>query len=349
MKFNYKWTLKDAIFTKDKGKVFSCFACGGGSTMGYKLAGFDVIGANDIDKKMAKIYTKNHNPSCYYLCDIREFNKKIKNKEVDERLFDLDILDGSPPCSTFSIAGSREKSWGKEKQFREGQKKQVLDDLFFHFIETANLLKPKIVIAENVKGLILGNAKGYIIEIKKRLMDIGYNVQIFLLNSASMGVPQKRERVFVIAMRKDLNLGKIKLNFNEKPIHFREIKDRNYCKDECKIYDFVKKLIKYARYGDTNLAKADERHRKLKAGKGSYFNTAFIYENKVLQTITAGDKNVVFSEKRKLSSLEYKLGGSYPLDYDFLDVEPKYAIGMSVPPVMIAQIANQIYEQLLKK
>jgi DNA (cytosine-5)-methyltransferase 1 len=49
--FPYNWTLKDAIFTKDKGKVFSCFACGGGSTMGYKLAGFDVIGHNDIDKK----------------------------------------------------------------------------------------------------------------------------------------------------------------------------------------------------------------------------------------------------------------------------------------------------------
>ena len=51
-RFPYNWTLKDAKFTKDKGKVFSCFACGGGSTMGYKLAGFDVIGHNDIDKKM---------------------------------------------------------------------------------------------------------------------------------------------------------------------------------------------------------------------------------------------------------------------------------------------------------
>ena len=49
MKFNYRWTLADANFTKDKGKVFSCFACGGGSTMGYKLAGFDVIGCNEID------------------------------------------------------------------------------------------------------------------------------------------------------------------------------------------------------------------------------------------------------------------------------------------------------------
>ena len=53
-KFPYEWTLKDAIFTKDKGNVFSCFACGGGSTMGYKLAGFDVLGCNEIDPKNDK-------------------------------------------------------------------------------------------------------------------------------------------------------------------------------------------------------------------------------------------------------------------------------------------------------
>lgn len=47
-KFNYKWSLNGTDFTNDKGKVFSCFACGGGSTMGYKFAGFDVIGDNEI-------------------------------------------------------------------------------------------------------------------------------------------------------------------------------------------------------------------------------------------------------------------------------------------------------------
>ncbi len=58
-RFSYEWTLKDANFTKYKGTVFSCFACGGGSTMGYKLAGFDVIGCNEIDPKMmAQIATK---------------------------------------------------------------------------------------------------------------------------------------------------------------------------------------------------------------------------------------------------------------------------------------------------
>ena len=66
-KFNYRWTLADAVFTKDKGKVFSCFACGGGSTMGYKLAGFDVLGCNEIDPRMAECYVANHKPKYAFI------------------------------------------------------------------------------------------------------------------------------------------------------------------------------------------------------------------------------------------------------------------------------------------
>lgn len=67
-------------------------------------------------------------------------------------------MDGSPPCSTFSLSGNREKDWGKEKVFREGQTAQVLDTLFFDFIALAKALQPKVVIAENVKVLLMGNA-----------------------------------------------------------------------------------------------------------------------------------------------------------------------------------------------
>ena len=69
--FPYKWKLKDANFTRDKGTVFSCFACGGGSTMGYKLAGYDVIGCNELDPRMNQVYVKNLQPRINYLCDIR--------------------------------------------------------------------------------------------------------------------------------------------------------------------------------------------------------------------------------------------------------------------------------------
>ena len=148
---NYNWKLSDTVFTKDKGKVFSCFACGGGSTMGYKLAGFDVIGHNDIDPKMVEVYKENHKPKYSFLESITTFAKR---KDLPKELYELDILDGSPPCSSFSMAGNREKDWGKEKKFREGQELQVLDTLFFDFIDLANELKPKVVVAENVKGLM---------------------------------------------------------------------------------------------------------------------------------------------------------------------------------------------------
>jgi DNA (cytosine-5)-methyltransferase 1 len=78
--------------------------------MGYKLAGFDVIGCNEIDPKMMAAYRANHNPKHSYLEPIQTF----KNREdLPPELFDLDILDGSPPCSSFSMAGNREKDWGK--------------------------------------------------------------------------------------------------------------------------------------------------------------------------------------------------------------------------------------------
>lgn len=79
-KFNYKWTLKDANFTKDKGKVFSCFACGGGSTMGYKLAGFDVIGCNEIDPRMMEVYQHNHTPILSNLFQIGKSSQQQDNE-----------------------------------------------------------------------------------------------------------------------------------------------------------------------------------------------------------------------------------------------------------------------------
>ena len=197
-RFPWKWWLKDLPSVPQNGlKVFSCFACGGGSSMGYKLAGYEVLGNCEIDPKIAAVYKENLHPMYSFVMDVRDF-LKLPDSEIPKELFNLDVLDGSPPCSTFSMAGQREDAWGKKKQFAEGQKLQRLDDLFFTFIDLAERLKPKVVIAENVKGLIIGNAKGYVHEIIKKFNDTGYDVQLFLLNAVSMGVPQKRERTFFI-------------------------------------------------------------------------------------------------------------------------------------------------------
>lgn len=132
--------------------------------------------------------------------------ERERERELPPDLYNLDILDGSPPCSTFSIAGNREKDWGKEKKFREGQSAQVLDTLFFDFIALARVLQPKVVVAENVKGLLMGSAIDYVRRIYKDFDNAGYYCQHFLLDASKMGVPQKRERIFFICIRHDLGI-----------------------------------------------------------------------------------------------------------------------------------------------
>ena len=351
---NYKWKISETKFTKDKGTVFSCFACGGGSSFGYKLAGFDVIGANDIDPKMAEVYKANHNPKYYFLESITTLKKR---KDLPKELYDLDILDGSPPCSSFSMAGSREKGWGKEKKFREGQAKQVLDTLFFDFIDLAKELQPKVVVAENVKGLLLGNAKEYVKKIYEEFDKAGYYCQHWLLNASKMGVPQRRERVFFICLRKDLakpfleykdmftQLPKLVLEFNEKKIPFIEFKEQN--NNEYPISDFYKNLWDKRTIGDASFADINGRERN-KPDTG--FGTNFLYDNKVCGTLTTKkDCYCLFDEPRYTSDFESKCIGSFPQDYNFLNVKPHYLIGMSVPPLTTAKISEQIYKQWLSK
>lgn len=334
---NYKWKLTDYP-PKNGLKVFSTFACGGGSTMGYKLAGYDVIGANDIDPQMAKVYKTNHNPSIYILAPIGDLLKM----ELPKALYELDILDGSPPCSTFSMAGSREENWGENKQFREGQAEQILDDLFFDFIALAKKLQPKVIVAENVKGMLAGNAKGYLVMIKKGFENAGYNVQLFCLNGASMGVPQKRERVFFICSRKDLNLPPIRLSFNEQPITFGEV-EKNCSNSIGKILSPA-----FKKWWDIT---PQGKSFSYAHPKGSFFNTLKVSPYKVLNTITAtnGAKLTHHSSPNEISTEAIGLCGSFPTDYNYMDLDPKYLIGMSVPPLMIGKIAEQIYKQWYEK
>lgn len=351
-KFPYRWNLKDTKFTKDKGKVFSCFACGGGSTMGYKLAGFDVLGCNEIDPKMAEAYKTNHNPKYCFVEPIQTF--KLRD-DLPEELYNLDILDGSPPCSSFSIAGSREADWGKEKKFREGQTEQVLDTLFFDFIDLAKKLQPKIVVAENVKGLLLGEAKSYVLKILESFDAAGYYVNYWLFDSSTMGVPQKRERVFFLALRKDIAepflesvdmftiAPYIDITFNEKPITWGQIIDES--DNNITLSELDGNLWEKRMPGDTDLSDISLRERNIL----SRFNAKFLYKNKVANTITGGEQCVLFDKKRNRNKNELCDCGTYPHDYNFLKNKPEYLIGMSVPPVMTAQIASRIYEQWLSK
>lgn len=224
-KFNYRWRLSDGYpapgIPYHGKKCFGTFVCGGGSAMGYKLAGYDYLGGVELDPTVAEVYTKNNHPKLMYVEDIRDFNRRT---DLPPELFQLDLLDGSPPCSTFSMVGLREKAWGKEKQFAEGQKVQKLDELVFVYCGTILKLKPKTFLLENVSGLYKGNAKSYFYEIN-RILSSEYKTYAFMVNAKFMGVPQSRERLFIVGHRKEYDLPAIAMKFIERPITFGEIMD----------------------------------------------------------------------------------------------------------------------------
>lgn len=347
IKNKYAWVLSDLDKVEKNGfTVFSTFACGGGSSMGYKRAGFTIVGANDIDPQMRKHYEKNLKPKIFIQAPIKDLLKM----DLPEELFNLDILDGSPPCSSFSMSGNREKDWGKEKHFKEGQAVQILDDLFFDFLEVGNKLKPKVIIAENVKGLVAGNAKGYLKEIFNKLNEMGYRPQVFLLNAAFCGVPQRRERVFICAVRNDVSDVKLKLLPFEKEITVGEATNDLINIPNTAYYPDKKNLwFKYwsaTKPGD-NFTKA---YAKYNPGKNGWFNHVKHTPYKSSPTITAGGTNGHWDEPRYLTPMELIRIGSFPDDYWFENnAMPKYLIGMSVPPKMTELVANAVLNTWLKK
>lgn len=360
--FNHHWYLSDGYpapgIEQHDTTVFSCFACGGGSTMGYKLAGYKVLGCNEIDKEIIECYIANHNPEIAIHQSIQDFVAMIKAdipafKKKYPKLFNLGVLDGSPPCSSFSMNGLREKAWGQEKNFREGQVSQVLDTLFFDFIELAKILQPKVVVAENVTGILMGEAIEYCRRIYADFDEAGYLLHHWTLDASDMGVPQKRKRVFFIAIRKDLTdlfdgagmqlfsaYPPLNLNFKEPNISFKKA-TQEFWEDERK--PLGETAIKW--YFKTEEGKTfSEKHTN-----GSLFNWHKIAQNKPVPTLVANNTDSYFHPVKEgsLNEREFLACGSYPLDYNSLGVDVRYMVGMSVPPLMMAQIANRIKKQWL--
>lgn len=335
-RFSWKWNLSEIKQDKDV-TVFSTFSCGGGSTMGYKRAGFRVLGNVEIDSKINAMYVKNNHPKYNYCMDLREFNKI---EQLPEELYGIDILDGSPPCTTFSIAGKREKTWGKSKKFREGQTEQTLDDLFFVFLDTVKKLSPKIVIAENVTGIVMKNAKGYCNMIVNRFHELGYEVQIFRLNAGLMDVPQTRERIFFIANNQ--GYGKLRLDFNYDLIPFGLIREEKGIEGGGEV---IKSLMARAKLQDKRI---DHIYRRYNHGKSKYFGTALLHDEDVPPTLASGGECYRVCDGMKCTDSDYRNMQTFPQDYDFDGNSVKYVCGMSVPPNMMANIALEVYEQWLK-
>ena len=336
--FPYVWKLSDPLRVPYHGKrAFGTFICGGGSSMGYKLAGYDHLGGVEFTDHYSDLYRENLNPDLLYVEDIRKFNER---EDLPAELYDLDLLDGSPPCAAFSSSGAREKLWGKASSY-EGFK-VVKDDLLFVYGDTILKLRPKVFLLENVSGLLKGNAKAYLKEIVNQVSG-EYSVQVFSLNAASMGVPQMRQRVFVIGLRKDYDLPKLDLDFAIPAITFRTA-TKKYWEDE------GESIEPYAigKYWEEIDYPRQTLHNRI-------FNLVRPSLDRPVNTLTETMSNPAAAsvvhpiKKRKLNRREASALQSFPTDYNFLSENPLSAIGRSVPPVMMANLSYEIYKQWLLK
>lgn len=193
-----------ANIPKNKYNVVSLFSGCGGSSLGYELAGFNVKCAVEFIPTAAEVYRLNHPNTMVIEKDVRDVTGAEILDLLKMKKGELDILDGSPPCSDFSINGKREAGWGKVKNY--SSTKQRVDDLFFEYARLVDEIKPKVFVAENTKGLATGSAKLILNQIIDTLTKCEYNVKYSVLDAEYYNVPQKRERVIIIGVRKDLNM-----------------------------------------------------------------------------------------------------------------------------------------------
>lgn len=182
---------------------------------------FKCVLASDIDKKCQQVYKENYN------IEVKGDLKKIENKDIGE----VDIICGGFPCQAFSNSG-------KKKCFQDER-----GLLFDEIIRIAKDKKPKFMFLENVKH-ILKVSNGEVIEyIKDKIDKTGYHLQYFVISPHQYGVPQQRERVYFICIRKDIFQEEVKLQIEEqKEIKFEDYLDKEF-DDKYKIEDDILKCL----------------------------------------------------------------------------------------------------------
>jgi DNA (cytosine-5)-methyltransferase 1 len=186
--------------------VASTFSGCGGSCLGYRMAGFKVVWANEFVPAAQDSYRANMSGDAILDCrDIRLVRPEEILQATGLKRGELDLFDGSPPCQAFSTAGKREKGWGHEKTYEHGAS-QCNETLFDEYIRLLRGLNPRTFVAENVSGLVKGTAKGWFIEVLLALKASGYRVTARLLDAQWLGVPQMRQRIIFIGVREDLHL-----------------------------------------------------------------------------------------------------------------------------------------------
>ena len=150
--------------------VISTFAGGGGSSLGYSMAGFKELLAVEWDQNAVDTFKLNFPDVPVYHGDIAALSVNEVFRLTGLKEGELDVFDGSPPCQGFSTAGKREMSDSRNMLFRE-------------YVRLLRGLKPKVFVMENVSGMVKGKMKLIFAEIMRELKASGYKVSARLMNA----------------------------------------------------------------------------------------------------------------------------------------------------------------------
>ncbi len=317
-------------------KVASLFCGCGGTDVGL-LGNFDFLGnhyrqnpmkivyANDIDDNACAIFEKNFG--------IKPDNRDIRTVSSSE-IPEIDILTGGFPCQSFSIVAQNPKRLG------------VKDDrgkLFFEMCRILRDKQPKCFIAENVKGILSANGKSAFPLIIKEFEDSGYSVSYRLLNAVNYGVPQKRERVIIVGIRKDLNK---KFDFDTLPKEGcipTSTLSQIIEKDVPEKYFFSQKAV------DGMMKKRDLMNKGRAQDINQPCNTVGAHLAKV--SLNSTDPVLLENGKyRRFTPREVARIQSFPESFELIGSESAQyrALGNAIAPVMFWYVAMAVSTLLLK-
>lgn len=314
--------------------VASTFSGCGGSSLGYRMAGFRVLWANEFIDSARDSYEANKSKHTIVDGrDIREVSGRSILDAIGLKEGELDLLDGSPPCASFSTSGKRDKGWGKVKAYSD--KAQRTDDLFLEFSRLLREIKPKTFVAENVSGLVKGKAKGYFLIILRELKSCGYRVSCKVLDAQWLGVPQARQRTIFVGVREDLGLYPV----HPEPLPYR------YSLSEA-----VPWIVREKRGGvPDNWQNSDRPASTIVASGAGLSPTAYLSGGTYVEAIVIGRAHSY--ERRKFTIAELKRVCGFPDDFLLCGkFEQQWErLGRAVPPVMMQHIAAAVRDGVLRK
>lgn len=174
-------------------RCLSIFSGGGGMDLGFEQAGWHVVGATDNERDCQQTFLNNRPSIPFKLGDASEYSHKFFDSFVrKDDLENVDCLIGGPPCPAFS----KSRFYRKDKP--RGINDPSADTTLRGYLQVLKELRPPRFVLENVKGLIYKSHKEALDFIVSNLVDLGYRYDIWVLNAADYGVPQIRERAFIV-------------------------------------------------------------------------------------------------------------------------------------------------------